>query len=354
MGFGSFGMGSGIRKDEQQFPARYFALLVDELTSSGIDCAPMLAAAGIHTLDVPRGQLRLRQVERLLEEAERVAGRRDLGFDFGRRVHISSHDVLGYALITSASMADAFRLLSHYQRLINPVFTLRLWRHGSKVDLVYRPHLPVSQRLMWFLQEATIVSNHFEFQRMLDGRLGPYEVRMSMPSPPHSERYRELKLAKLHFGDVTPGMTLTLDARLLDAPLALADARAMAAAEGRCKVLLQDIHRGRKWSDWCKMMLRESEDCQPSLEELAAFVNISARTLGRYLESEGVSFRNLSLRIRMQRARQMLAETDMTVTGVAYRLGYSDVASFVRTFSREIGQSPGAYRVLQATGGDSG
>ena len=48
--------------------------------------------------------------------------------------------------------------------------------------------------------------------------------------------------------------------------------------------------------------------------------------------------------MRMQRARQMLSQTDMTVTGIAYRLGYTDVASFVRGFRRVTGQSPTAWR----------
>lgn len=330
--------------NEQQFPARYFALLMDHLLSRGIDCAPLLRASGIRSLDAPRGQLSISQVEKLLAEAERVTGRRDLGFHFGKQVHISSHDVLGYALITSASMSDAFRMLSNYHRLINPVFALRVVRLPGKVELVYRPQLPVSPRLLWFLQEATVVSNHFEFQRMLARGLNPYEVRLSMPRPLHIRRYRELAPARLHFGDATPGMTLSFDAAILEAPLAMADPRAMVAAEERCKAVLQGMRRGRNWSDWCEMMLRETEDCQPSLDELAAFVNISSRTLSRYLEAEGVGFRELSLRIRTEKARQMLAETDMTVTGIAYRLGYTDVASFVRSFRRETGQSPTAWR----------
>lgn len=333
--------------DTHEFPARYFALFADHLESRGFDAASIFAAAGVRLLDASRGQLKLSQVEAMLEAVERETGRLDLGFDFGKQVHISSHDVLGYALITSASMADALRLLSNYQRLINPVFALRLARHGAVVDLVYRPLLPASPRLLRFLQEVTIVSNHFEFQRMLGGRLGPYEVRLSMPRPVHVRRYRELAPAKLYFDDATPGMTLSLDAGLLEAPLAMADSRAMAAAEERCKAMLQTVSRGRNWSEWCEMMLREAEDCQPSLDELAAFVNISARTLGRYLEAENVGFRELSLRVRTERACEMLAATDMTVTGIAYRLGYTDVASFVRSFRRQTGRSPTAWRKAQ-------
>jgi AraC-like DNA-binding protein len=92
------------------------------------------------------------------------------------------------------------------------------------------------------------------------------------------------------------------------------------------------------------MMLRESEDSRPTLDQLAGFVNISPRTLARYLESEDTSFRDLSLEVRTERARELLAEGQLSVTQIAYRLGYTDVASFVRSFRGQTGRTPGSLR----------
>jgi AraC-like DNA-binding protein len=43
----------------------------------------------------------------------------------------------------------------------------------------------------------------------------------------------------------------------------------------------------------------------------------------------------------------MLADPDRTVTGIAYRLGYSDVASFVRSFRARTGLTPTAFRAAR-------
>jgi AraC-like DNA-binding protein len=137
---------------------------------------------------------------------------------------------------------------------------------------------------------------------------------------------------------------ISLDATLLDIPLAMANPRAMQAAEERCKAMLRRTQARRRWSEWCRMMLRESEDCRPTLEQLAGFVNISQRTLARYLEAENTSFRELSLQVRTERARQMLADGDLSVTQIAYRLGYTDVASLVRSFRSQTGLTPGSLR----------
>ena len=71
-------------------------------------------------------------------------------------------------------------------------------------------------------------------------------------------------------------------------------------------------------------------------------MNISARTLARYLETENTSFRDLSLQVRTEPAHQLLTEGDLSVTQIAYRLGFTDVASFVRSFRSQTGRTPGS------------
>ena len=320
------------------------AQLVDYLEATGIDRAAVLGAAGIRAIDAPRAQLTQPQVEALLEAAERASGRLDLGFELGRRLNPTSHDILGFALITSPTFHHVLRLLVSYQRLIQPMFALRLERHGGRVDLVYRPVVALTHRAMRVFEEAIAASNHFSFARMFDERLPPYDLWLSIERPPHAERYRELEGARVHFGDATPGLRMSVDAALLDKPLAMSNPRAMQAAEQRCKAMLRQTQARRRWSEWCRMMLREAEDSRPTLEQLARFVNISTRTLARYLAAEKTSFRELSLQVRTERARRMLVEGGLSVTQVAYRLGYTDVASFVRSFRAQTGRTPGSLR----------
>ena len=330
--------------ESPRLPARYIARLVDFLESTGIDRGALLRAGGIRSIDAPTAQLTLRQVEALLRAAEHASGRADLGFELGRRLDPTSHDILGFALLTSPTFGHLLRLAVSYQRLIQTYFTLSLQRHAGRVDLVYLPAASMSHRSTRVFEEAIVVSNHVAFESKLRGKLAPYDVWLSIERPPHAERYRELAPARVHFGDAVPGVRISLDAALLDTPLAMANPRAMQAAEERCKSMLRQAHARRRWSEWCRMMLRESEDTRPTLEQLAGFVNISTRTLARYLDAENTSFRDLSLQVRTERAREMLADGNLSVTQVAYRLGYTDVASFVRSFRAQTGGTPGSIK----------
>ena len=151
----------------------------------------------------------------------------------------------------------------------------------------------------------------------------------------------------MSFGDTVVGLRISLPAAALDIPLAMANPRAMRAAEERCRSMLDQSRSRRRWSDWCARMLRESEDCRPTLDQLAGIMNISPRTLARYLESEGTGFRDLALAVRTERAKQLLTQGSQSVTQIAYRLGYTDVASFVRSFHARTGRTPGVWRARQ-------
>ena len=81
-----------------------------------------------------------------------------------------------------------------------------------------------------------------------------------------------------------------------------------------------------------------------SLEELARTLNLSARTLDRYLQKEGRQFRELAAEQRQRRAEAMLADNQLSITQIALELGYSDAANFTRAFRKISGVSPSQWR----------
>jgi AraC-like DNA-binding protein len=50
------------------------------------------------------------------------------------------------------------------------------------------------------------------------------------------------------------------------------------------------------------------------------------------------------VRYRLLQARELLENTDLQITQIALAVGFSESAHFTRTFQREVGVSPRAYR----------
>ena len=84
---------------------------------------------------------------------------------------------------------------------------------------------------------------------------------------------------------------------------------------------------------------------QMGLESVAEAFDISANYLSRFFKQEtGCSFVQYVTMLRMDRARELLVNSEMQVKEIVAEIGYIDVASFVRKFKSIEGITPGQYR----------
>ncbi|NOH80406.1 helix-turn-helix transcriptional regulator [Vibrio sp. RE86] len=73
-------------------------------------------------------------------------------------------------------------------------------------------------------------------------------------------------------------------------------------------------------------------------------LNINTRTLQRKLEAEGVVYQNFIEDLVMERIKQLLINSELSITEVASKMGYSDSAHFTRAFKRTMKMTPSQYR----------
>jgi CheY-like chemotaxis protein len=85
-------------------------------------------------------------------------------------------------------------------------------------------------------------------------------------------------------------------------------------------------------------------------EEIAGHVGISADYLTDCFRQElGITPVTYLNRYRLRQARELLENTDLKITHIALAVGFSESAHFTRTFQREMGVSPRAYRRGKST-----
>jgi AraC-like DNA-binding protein len=328
-------------------PARYFALLCDLLKARGVDVESMLRAAKIWPTQIygPDATLTLRQLEALLAQMRAVVKRGDIAFDLGRQIKLSSHEILGYGILTSATLDNAMQLCARYYRLITPTFKLQYRRDRSKCELQFQPTLQFSPEALRFLLEVIVVSTHEQLNSLMQARLPAYDILVSYPEPAHGRAYRDLKPARFHFlAEQLPGVRFVLESEVAAQKLPMADRAAREMAESRCEQLLRKTAQASGLTGWVTMMLREAHEGMPTLAELAHLLNQSPRTLDRHLGREGSRFLAISKRVRHEKACELLKASEQSITQVAYQLGYKDGANFTRAFRRESGLSPSDYR----------
>jgi len=83
--------------------------------------------------------------------------------------------------------------------------------------------------------------------------------------------------------------------------------------------------------------------------DIARRLGVSQRTFHRRLSSEGLTFTGLLESLRFDLAKRYLAEETLTISKLAWLLGYQDVGSFSHAFKRWTGTTPREFRAAQVT-----
>lgn len=93
---------------------------------------------------------------------------------------------------------------------------------------------------------------------------------------------------------------------------------------------LVELHRSQNWS--------------PPIESVAGQLHSSPRRLRRNLAREGESFQHIRTRLRGELAAAYLLATELPITEVGFRVGFSEPGSFSRNFTEWAGVTPSDYR----------
>ena len=328
-------------------PARYYARIGEVLVRDRLGLAEVLRGLRLpqQVLSQPDAMIKFSVVDRLLNRVAELSGRTDLAFDLGTLLTANAHSFVGFGMLNSGTLDQALRFEAQYFRLVMPSFRMRYTAGAEFGEMAFTPTVAMSHQCLSFHLEAIGMAALREVSDLTADRRPPCQLFLSIPEPPHAARYRALRDVRVHFSaDSLPGVRLRIETDPRALSLAMADANALKLAEARCRALVQHVAGTRTFADWVEMTLREVSEALPALPELAATLNLSPRTLNRYLEREGTSYRALAGRIQHELACERLTTGAMSVTEVAYSLGFTDTSNFARAFRTRAGRSPTEFQ----------
>ncbi len=105
-------------------------------------------------------------------------------------------------------------------------------------------------------------------------------------------------------------------------------------------------------SEQVRVLIRHTMNHQGcNLNNIARLMAFSPRTLQRRLARRGDTFKSLLNEVRIEVACQFLQETNLPLTQLSLRLGYTEPSAFTRAFRQQMGVSPLAYRKSHPSNG---
>lgn len=91
--------------------------------------------------------------------------------------------------------------------------------------------------------------------------------------------------------------------------------------------------------------LEENMDRDIGLEDVASAVGLTSNYITKYFKSKsGTNFKNCLTMKRMERAKELLLETELTIKDIAFRCGYNSSKQLIVNFTKVTGVSPTEYR----------
>jgi len=159
------------------------------------------------------------------------------------------------------------------------------------------------------------------------------------------------ELERVFGADITFNASRTaieFETEILDLTINTSDWHFLKLLTDQAEALLQGIDRPESIEASVRLQILEQLwRGRATSRYIARRMGMSRSTLKRRLAAHGLTFRELRRETIRQMATRALTETDVEVSEVALKLGYSELSAFDRAFKRITGMSPTGYRQTQ-------
>ena len=305
----------------------------------GADPVALLASAGLRSdaLDEPERRIPYVAMGALFQESAQRTGCAHFGLLCGRAWHLSDLGIVGEIVRNSPTVGRALRTLTVYQHLNSEGGLAFLMERNGVVDIgyaIYHPEVVGANQIY-----DALMSGGFNFLRELCGPgWSPSQVSFPHATPLNVEPHRRFFKASLRFH--SEFCALQFPAHWMERRVEGADPMRLRSAEKEAEGaelgdLLQRVHRA------LRLLLLSGKN---SGDDVAKMLAMHRRTLNRRLKERGTTFQEVLDDVRLEVARQLLADRHIRVDDIAKALGYSSVSPFMRSFRRWTGTTPGQWR----------
>jgi AraC-like DNA-binding protein len=314
--------------------------------AAGCDSAALLAEAGfdLKSLDGPTARCPLTQTARLWRIA--VAATDDPAFGIKVASHIkqTTFHALSYGLSASSTLKEAFERVQRYCHVASDAIEYEFSRSGSEYHFVIEPAAEVADESV-----DALVAAHLRMCRSLIGHdYSPLRIEFRRQCPSKIDDFQSLLRAPLQFG--AAHTRLIFDCESIERPLDGGNPELARHNDAIALQYLSQIERDNIQARVRDVLTQRLAHGEPSQEDVAELLNMSARTLQRKLGDGGTTYKEILDETRRVLALAYLSAPRHSVSDVTYLLGFSAGSSFTRAFRRWTGQSPSVWRAGASAG----
>jgi AraC-like DNA-binding protein len=314
------------------------------LRKRNIAVAPLLQRAGLSERDVesPRRICAVAQ-SKLLEYAAEALGDGAFGLHLAQQTNPREARLLFYVTSAATNVGDTIALYARYCRIVNEAVDVKLSPAPDGVIVEFnfvgfsRHHAPQSA-------EFTLAVTLKGLRELVGRRIRPTKVAFVHTRNAHQREFERFFGCSVEFGATSDQVSMANEALAL--PLVTGDPHLLETLRSVCDEAASERRtpaqtlRASVENEVQKLLPNETADRRA----VARALGMSERTLSRKLADEGATYAQVVDQLRRSLALQYVKERSLSLSQIAWLLGYEGSTSFNHAFRRWTGGSPSTAR----------
>gem|GEM_PF-1088125 len=323
-------------------PASYVRLICNIVEQDGVSFLSYLEESGIKSDfledDESLGFKQFCNAIVLLQEDQKDYA--SIGLIVGSQIFISAHGVVGLAAISSKTVAKGIDTIARYITTRESFFRLEVSsnQYYFYIDIVET--FQHSKLQHSFVEVAMLLIQNV-LEHLSGLKLTDSDLYFACSPPDYVDQYAHYFSGRI---------TFDCDRHRIRIPLIFSEQVCASADDGInqmaeivCRQKMSDLVDDSLTIDAVLAVMQGVNKPIPTLDALAALYSMSSRTMIRFLQSQGTSYRKLRDKVNQELAITYLRDENLSVNKTAYLLGYTDTASFRRAFKRWFDCTPTQY-----------
>ncbi len=301
-----------------------------------VDPARFLAALGVDETMPPNTYVPATAVDDQLAEIAAERGDPAFALTLARAATVRPLGLFGHMVWLSGTVRDALTRAAKFYAVVTHRTTLTLDESAGAIATLRMHPVTRTMKRGRILTEFPFASLALRARDATAGAFVLRAVRFTHGGET-TPIYAEVFGAPVTFGAAHDELELT--SAQLDLRLAGADPITSAALEAKIVQLTTSGPGRSAFVEKVRRAIAANLDAELSPTAIARSLGISARTLRRHLEQEGLTLRTTLDEVRRERADELLA-AGAPVKEIAFALGFSEPSAFSRAYKRWTGMAP--------------
>jgi AraC-like DNA-binding protein len=316
---------------------------------AGVELEPLLKKTGLTDQRIKdRGsRLPVQQQIQFLNLAANALHDEFLGFHLAQLCDLRELGLLFYVAASSETLGDALQRVARYSSISNEGLSLKCLEEDD-IRMVF-DYVGIARHSDRHQIEFSMTVLIRLYRQLTGLRLAPSRARLTHRRSKHGGS----ELAEYFGGHIAFGARadeLTFVRSIKDIAITSADPYLNEILVANCEQALshRPKNRGTLRSAVENAIVPLLPHGKVRASGIAARLGLSQRTLARRLALEGVTFSEVLESLRGDLARQYLSDPDLSISRIAWLLGYEEVSAFTHAFKRRTGKTPRETRQTRA------